>query len=100
MEHIIKAKNTTATESIKAYIEKKFSKFDKYAPADTRIYTKIEVKDNGNRHKVEVTIPFGKQTLRVEHNDKDMYAAIDAAEKTMSRLLKRRKEKFEDKHKK
>ena len=99
MEHIIHAKNTTVTPAIKDYVEKRFAKFNKYAPADTVVYTKIEVKDNGNRHKVEVTINFGKQTLRAEANDKDMYAAIDAVEKTMARLLKRRKEKFEDKHK-
>ena len=93
MEHIITAKKTTVTDGIRAYIEKRFAKFDKYVERDIKVYTKIEVKDNGNRHKVEVTIPFGKQMLRAESNDTDMYAAIDDAEKTMSRLLKRRKEK-------
>ena len=100
MEHIINAKNTTVTNSIREYIEKRFSKFDKYAPVETKVYTKIEVKDNGNRHKVEVTITLGRQTLRAECNDKDMYAAIDTVEKTMVRLLKRRKEKFEDRQRK
>lgn len=94
MEHIITAKNTTVTDGIKAYVEKRFAKFSKYAPDDTKVYTKIEVKDNGNRHKVEVTINFGKQTLRAEANDTDMYAAIDNVEKTMARLLKKRKEKM------
>lgn len=92
----ITAKNTTVTEAIRAYVEKKFTKFDKYAPDDTTVYTKIEVKDNGNRHKVEVTIVLGKQTLRAEANDTDMYAAIDNVEKTMCRLLKKRKEKIVD----
>ena len=94
MEHIITAKTTTVTDGIRGYIEKRFSKFEKYAPADTKVYTKIEVKDNGNRHKAEVTINFGKQTLRAEANDTDMYAAIDNVEKTMARLLKKRKEKI------
>lgn len=99
MKHIITAKNTTVTDGISNYVEKRFAKFDKYASTDTQVYTKIEVKDNGKRHKVEVTISFGKQTLRAEANDADMYTAIDCVEKTMVRLLKKRKEKLEDRHK-
>lgn len=94
MEHIINAKNTTVTPAIKAYVEKRFSKFAKYSNDDLTVYTKIEVKDGGRRHKVEVTIPFGKQTVRAEANDTDMYAAIDEVEKTVSRILKKRKEKL------
>ena len=94
MEHIITAKKTTVTDGIRSYIEKRFAKFDKYVTKDIKVYTKIEVKDDGNRHKVEVTIPFGKQTLRAESNGTDMYAVIDDVEKTMSRLLKKRKEKL------
>ena len=94
MEHIITAKTTTVTDGIRGYIEKRFAKFDKYAPDDTVVYTKIEVKDNGNRHKIEVTIPFGKQIVRAEANDTDMYTAIDNVEKIMARQLKKRKEKM------
>jgi putative sigma-54 modulation protein len=93
MKHIITAKKTTVSDGIRLYVEKRFTKFDKYVDKDITVYTKIEVKDNGNRHKVEVTIPFGKQMLRAESNDTNMYAAIDNVEKTMSRLLKKRKEK-------
>jgi putative sigma-54 modulation protein len=98
MKHVNTAKNTTVTEAISNYVEKRFAKFDKYASSDTKAHTKIEVKDNGKRHKVEVTIYFGKQTLRAEANDVDMYAAIDIVEKTMIRLLKKRKEKLESRH--
>jgi putative sigma-54 modulation protein len=94
MEHIINAKNTTVTPAIKAYIEKRFAKFIKYVNDDITVYTKIEVKYGGLRHKVEVTIPFGKQTIRAEANDTDMYAAIDEVEKILSRILKKRKEKL------
>ena len=98
MKHIITAKNTTVTDGIRSYVQKKFSKFDKYLNDDTDVYTKIEVKDNGNRHKIEVTISFGKQTVRAEANEADMYSAIDVVEKTMVRLLKKRKEKLEERH--
>ena len=98
MEHIIRAKNTTVTPSIQNYVEKRFAKFAKYTADDITVYTKIEVKDNGNRHKVEVTISFGKHTLRAEANSTNMYAAIDDVEKTMSQLLKKRKEKLTDRH--
>jgi len=94
MEHIIFAKNTTVTEGIRVYVEKRFEKFSKYAPDDTKVYTKIEVKSNRPCHKVEVTIVFGKQTLRAEAADVNMYVAIDNVEKTMARLLKKRKEKM------
>jgi ribosomal subunit interface protein len=94
MKNIITAKKTTVTDGIRAHIERRFAKFDKYVEKDITVHTKIEVKDNGNRHKVEVTIPFGKQILRAESNGSDMYAAIDDVEKTMSRLLKKRKEKL------
>lgn len=97
MKHIINAKNTTVTEGIRTYVETKFEKFEKYLHDDVTVHTKIEVKDNGNRHKVEVTIPIGKDVLRVEVNNKDMYAAIDDAEKTMARMLRKRKEKKIDK---
>lgn len=100
MEHIITAENTTVTEAIRSHVEKRFAKFEKYAPADTTVYTKLEVKNNGDRHKVEVTIHFGKQTLRAEVNDTNMYAAIDTVEKTMSRLLRKRKEKLVEKSQK
>lgn len=93
MKHVINAKNTTVTDGLRTYIENKFEKFNKYVHDDITVYTKIEVKDNGNRHKIEVTIPVKKDVLRVEVNDKDMYAAIDEAEKTMARILRKRKEK-------
>lgn len=95
MQNIIRAKNTTVTESIRQYIEKRFDKFNKYVDRDVVVYTTIEVKDNGNRHKVEVTIPFGKQTIRAEQNNRDMYVAIDEVEKIVARLLRKRKEKLE-----
>ncbi len=98
MEHIIRAKNTTVTPSIQNYVEKRFAKFAKYAPDDMVVHTKIEVKEGGDRHKVEVTISFGKQTLRAEANSTHMYAAIDDVEKTMSMLLKKRKDKMTEKH--
>jgi putative sigma-54 modulation protein len=94
MEHIITAKKTTVTDGIRAYIEKRFSKFEKYVSDNIKVHTKIEVKDDGNRHKVEVTIPFGRQVLRAEANDVNMYTAIDNVEKTMARMLKKRKEKI------
>jgi putative sigma-54 modulation protein len=96
MNHIITAKKTTVTDGIRAYVEKKFNKFDKYIPNETSVHTKIEVKDNCNRHKVEVTISIGKQTIRAEANDTDMYVAIDKVEKIMARLLRKRKERLED----
>ena len=92
----ITAKNTTVTEGIRTYVEKRFVKFNKYAPEDTVVHTKIEVKEGGDRHKVEVTIVIGKQTLRAEANDVNMYTAIDIVEKKMSGLLKKRKEKLMD----
>ena len=99
MNHVINAKGTTVTNSIKEYIEKKYSKFEKYINEDADVYTKIEVKEGGKRHKVEITIPIGKHVIRAEVNSDDMYAAIDQAEDVMARRLRKRKEKLHDRKK-
>lgn len=101
LKYVVNARGTTVTDALREYIEKRFSKFEKYLLAnqahDIIVYTKIEVKDNGNRYKVEVTIPVGKKIFRAEQNNlHDMYAAIDNVEKIMVNRLKKNKEKFLD----
>ena len=98
MTHIITAKNTTVTEGIRGYIENKFAKFSKYIPDDSQVNTKIEVKENGRRHKVEITIFLGKKTVRAESCAENMYAAIDDAERKMSDILRKYKERIVDKN--
>ena len=100
MKHVINAYGTTVTAGIKNYIEEKFSKFEKYLNNDVSVKTNIHVKDNNTRHKVEVTLFDGKRTIRVESNTDNMYSAIDAAEKKMSEVLRKRKEKRIDRHQK
>ena len=101
MKHIVNAKNTTVTPAIREYVEKKFEKLEKYIQEkDIDVHTMIEVKDGGKRHKVEVTIPIGKDIVRAEVNHTDMYAAIDEAEKVAARRLRKRKEKLTDRYQK
>ena len=101
MRHIVNAKNTTVTPAIREYVEKKFEKLEKYIQEkNIEAHTMIEVKDGGKRHKVEVTIPIGKDIVRAEVNHTDMYAAIDEAEKVAARRLRKRKERITDRYNK
>lgn len=92
MRNIITAKNTTITEGLRSYMDRKFEKFDKYIDSDVIAHTRIEVK-NPERHKVEVTIPLGMKTVRAEAVENDMYSAIDEVEDTVVRILRKHKEK-------
>lgn len=93
MKYTITAENTTVTPAIAEYIEKRFSKFEKYLPDYSEITVRIQVKDDGKRHKVSVTIFIGKDTIRAEKNSKNMYAAIDDIQKVITRVLRKKKEK-------
>lgn len=103
MQHVITAKNTTVSDPIRNHIETKFNHaFGKYLTEDAVVRTKIEV-IKSCRHKVEVTISLGKQTLRAEVSEtdgnSDMYNSIDKAASVMTQLLIKRKKKLEDKKK-
>ena len=90
-------KNIKVTEGIKADIEKKLGKLDKYLAEDTPVDVTLSVdKDD---QKVEVTIPVKGNIIRAEEFSSDMYATIDMVEETIERQLVKYKKKIIDKKK-
>ena len=90
-------KNIKVTEGIKADIEKKLGKLDKYLAEDTPVDVTLSVdKDD---QKVEVTIPVKGNIIRAEEFSSDMYATIDMVEETVERQLVKYKKKIIDKKK-
>jgi putative sigma-54 modulation protein len=90
-------KNIKVTEGIKADIEKKLGKLDKYLAEDAPVDVTLSVdKDD---QKVEVTIPVKGNIIRAEEVSDDMYATIDMVEETIERQIVKYKKKIIDKKK-
>ena len=95
----IRGDKLVVTDSIKAYIEEKVNKLDKYFDNDD-IEAKIVVKVANNREIIEVTIPTNKYTLRAEERNEDLYAAIDLVIDKLERQIRKNKTKLNDRYKK
>ena len=61
MKFIISGKNIEVTEGIKAAIEEKLGRLDKYLVDDTIVNVTLSVQKG--RQKIEVTIPKGSITI-------------------------------------
>ena len=64
MKFIISGKNIEVTESIKAAIEEKLGRLDKYLVDDTVVNVTLSVQKG--RQKIEVTIPMKGHIIRAE----------------------------------
>ena len=95
----IRGDKLVVTDSIKAYIEEKVNKLDKYFDIDD-IEAKIVIKVANNREIIEVTIPTNKYTLRAEERNEDLYAAIDLVIDKLERQIRKNKTKLNDRYKK
>lgn len=89
MNITVKAKNTVVTDPLKDYIEKRFSKLEKYFTEQLQgTVTLIVEKD---LHRVEATIPINNYLLRAEEQTKDMYASIDNIVDKLERQIRKYK---------
>ena len=95
----IRGDKLVVTDSIKAYIEEKVNKLNKYFDNDD-IEAKIVIKVANNREIIEVTIPTNKYTLRAEERNEDLYAAIDLVIDKLERQIRKNKTKLNDRYKK
>ncbi len=91
-------KQIELTEGLKARIEDRFSKLDKYFYKDTEAFVTLSVQKEDQV--VEATIHSGSLMLRVEEATQDMYMSIDNAVEILERQLRRNKTKLEKKMKK
>lgn len=95
MKFIISGKNIEVTEGLRAAIEDKIGKLEKYFTSDTEVHVTMSVEKE--RQKIEVTIPVKGNIIRSEQVSNDMYVSIDLVEEIIERQLKKYKNKLVDK---
>lgn len=95
MKFIILGKNIEVTEGLKAHVEDKLGKLEKYFSEDTEVRVTLSVEKD--RHKIEVTIPVKDNIIRSEQVSNDLYISIDLVEEIIERQLKKYKNKLVDK---
>ena len=92
MRVTITGRNIELTEGLKAAVEEKLSKLDKYFAEDTLAHVTLSVEKE--RQKIEVTIPVKGSIIRAEEVSSDMYASIDLVEEVIERQLKKYRHKL------
>ena len=95
MKFIIVGKNIEVTEGLRAAVEDKIGKLEKYFTAETEAHVTLSVEKD--RQKIEVTIPVKGNIIRSEQVSSDMYVSIDLVEESIERQLKKYKNKLIDK---
>ena len=88
----ITGRNIELTEGLKAAVEDKLNKLEKYFTPDTDVYVTLSVEKE--RQKVEVTIPVKGNYIRSEQVSDDMYVSIDLVEEVIERQLKKYRTKL------
>ncbi len=92
MKFIISGKNIDVTPGLKAAVESKIGKLEKYFTPETEVHATLSVEKE--RQKIEVTIPMKGNIIRSEQVSNDMYVSVDLAAEVIERQLKKYKNKF------
>ena len=96
MRFIISGKNINVTPGLKASIEQKLGKLERYFTPTTEIIVTLSVEKE--RQKIDVTIPVKGTIIRSEQVSDDMYVSIDLVEEVIERQLRKYKNKLIDRH--
>lgn len=88
----ITGRNIELTEGLKAAVEDKLNKLEKYFTPDTDVYVTLSVEKE--RQKAEVTISAKGNYIRSEQVSNDMYVSIDLVEEVIERQLRKYKTKI------
>ena len=88
----ITGRNIELTEGLKAAVEDKLNKLEKYFTPDTEVNVTMSVEKE--RHKDEVTIHIKGSYIRSEQVSSDMYVSIDLVEEVIERQLKKYRTKL------
>ncbi len=95
MKFIIVGKNIDVTDGLRAAVEDKIGKLEKYFTENTEVHVTLSVEKD--RQKIEVTIPVKGNIIRSEQVSSDMYVSIDLVEEIIERQLKKYKTRLVDK---
>lgn len=86
--------------SLKAYVNKKIGRLDKYLPRRARKSLKAEVvirqvnRTHGNKYECEVILKVPRSQITAKDSTLNMFAAVDIVEEKLKHQLK----KYKDKH--
>ena len=94
MKFVIVGKNIEVTQGLKAAVEEKIGKLEKYFNPETEIHVTLSVEKE--RQKIEVTIPVKGSIIRSEQVSNDMYVSINLVEEIIERQIKKYKNKLID----
>lgn len=92
MRYIITGRNIDVTEGLRAAVQEKIGKLERYFTEDTEVHVTLSVEKE--RQKIEVTIPVKGNIIRSEQVSSDMYVSIDLVEEIIERQLKKYKNKI------
>ncbi len=92
MKFQIRGKNIQVSGALKAYVEKRLGKLDKYFENDPEAIVTLVVERD--RHRVEVTMPLNGYILRGEEELPDMYACIDVVVEKLEKQIEKYKTRF------
>ena len=92
MKITISGKNIDVTEGLRAAVEDKLAKLEKYFTPDTICNVTLSVEKE--RQKMEVTIPMKGHIIRAEQQSDDMYVTVDLVEDVIEAQLKRYRKKL------
>jgi len=90
----IRGQKMEITKSIKEHIENKMLKLEKHFNKPDEIVINILVKVKGINQSIEVTIPYGKLTIRAEESHSDLYAAIDLVVDKLDNQIRKNKNRI------
>ena len=83
MQYIISGKNIDVTEGLKAAVQDKLGKLERYFTPETEVHVTLSVEKE--RQKIEITIPMKGNIVRAEQVSDDMYVSIDLVEEIIER---------------
>ena len=92
MKITISGKNIDVTEGLRAAVQDKLGKLERYFTPDTEVIVTLSVEKE--RQKIEVTIPVKGGIIRSEQVSNDMYVSIDLVEEVIERQLRKYKTKI------
>ncbi len=95
MNLVISGKNLDITDGLRAAVEEKIGKLERYFTDSTEVHVTLSTEKN--RQKIEITIPMKGTIIRAEEVSSDMYVSIDLVEEVIERQLRKYKNKLIDK---
>lgn len=93
MKVTIFGKQMTVRESLRALVEKKLTKFDKFFGSDTEAFVTCKVRKGVKI--IEITINYAGVTFRSEEESETFFTALDRAIEGLERQIRKNKTRVE-----